>query len=87
MGLSRLDVDDAAHDALGALVGAAYELVGVIRQLERSKRQRDDHAQQLIHDVQRRQVGGTRCGRSSAATLTGAAVKTIKSLTLSLCFA
>lgn len=61
MGLSAIGGSGArpsedANGTLGLVIGAAYELIGVIRQLQHSKRQRDDHARQLVHDVQRCQV-------------------------------
>ena len=52
MGLPGL----ASVDVIG-LINASYDLIGLIRDLQRSKRQRGDHAQQLLHhDLQRSQV-------------------------------
>ena len=51
MGLPGL----ASVDVIG-LINASYDLIGLIRDLQRSKRQREDHAQQLLHDLQRSQV-------------------------------
>ncbi len=47
--------DGAIVDVIG-LINASYDLIGLIRDLQRSKRQREDHAQQLLHDLQRSQV-------------------------------
>lgn len=44
---------------VAGLVSTAYELIGLVRDLQRGKREREEHAQQLVHDLQRCQV--TRC--------------------------
>lgn len=45
-----------AEDVISDLINSSYDLIGLLRDLQRSKRQREDHAQQLIHDLQRSQV-------------------------------
>jgi hypothetical protein len=45
-----------AEDVISDLISSSYDLIGLLRDLQRSKRQREDHAQQLIHDLQRSQV-------------------------------
>ncbi|XP_046442641.1 uncharacterized protein LOC124193035 [Daphnia pulex] len=44
-----------AEDVISDLINSSYDLIGLLRDLQRSKRQREDHAQQLIHDLQRSQ--------------------------------
>ena len=44
------------EDVISDLISSSYDLIGLLRDLQRSKRQREDHAQQLIHDLQRSQV-------------------------------
>lgn len=51
----RDDSDGAIVNVIG-LINASYDLIGLVRELHHSKRQRADHAQQLIHDLQRSQV-------------------------------
>ena len=46
----------AQEDVISDLISSSYDLIGLLRDLQRSKRQREDHAQQLIHDLQRSQV-------------------------------
>lgn len=55
LAISYEDSDGAVVDVIG-LINAAYDLINLLRQLQRSKRQREDHAQQLLHDLQRSQV-------------------------------
>lgn len=54
----QVDYNDGAIavDVISDLIGASYDLIGLLRDLQRSKRQREDHAQQLLHDLQRSQV-------------------------------
>lgn len=57
MGLAGLDgQDDGAVVDVISLINASYDLIGLLRELQRSKRQREDHAQQLLLDLQRSQV-------------------------------
>ena len=44
------------EDVISDLISSSYDLIGLLGDLQRSKRQREDHAQQLIHDLQRSQV-------------------------------
>lgn len=54
----QVDYNDGAIavDVISDLISASYDLIGLLRDLQRSKRQREDHAQQLLHDLQRSQV-------------------------------
>ena len=62
MGMSGLAVTTVGDDSGGGeadfieLVNASLELVGRVRQLEKSKQERDDYGQQLLQDLQRCQV-------------------------------
>ena len=38
------------------LVNASFELLGRVRELQKTKRERDEYAQQLLQDLQRCQV-------------------------------
>ncbi|KAK4020126.1 hypothetical protein OUZ56_002122 [Daphnia magna] len=53
----QVDYNDGAIavDVISDLISASYDLIGLLRDLQRSKRQREDHAQQLLHDLQRSQ--------------------------------
>ncbi|KAI9564928.1 hypothetical protein GHT06_008669 [Daphnia sinensis] len=53
----QVDYNDGAMavDVISDLISASYDLIGLLRDLQRSKRQREDHAQQLLHDLQRSQ--------------------------------
>ncbi|EFX74409.1 hypothetical protein DAPPUDRAFT_251945 [Daphnia pulex] len=54
-GVGAMVVAQPAEDVISDLISSSYDLIGLLRDLQRSKRQREDHAQQLIHDLQRSQ--------------------------------
>ena len=62
MGMSGLAMTTVGDDSGGGeahfieLVNASFELVGRVRQLEKSKQERDNYGQQLLQDLQRCQV-------------------------------
>jgi len=47
------------------LVNASFELLGRVRELQKTKRERDEYAQQLLQDLQRCQVGLQQLGNDN----------------------